>query len=91
MELGRQLAFSRSLSGKIGVTVDQRALALVRGLTDGVRHYPIERRDAYEWPRRIGLVRNPRRKLHHLADRRGEGIAVGGIEGVERNRFHAND
>ena len=32
VESAGQLAFARSLSGKIGMTVDQRALALVRGL-----------------------------------------------------------
>ena len=86
--IGGELAFARRLAGEIRMAVDQRALALIAGIAHGVGHGLIERRDAGKGALGVSFVRHPRRKLHHFADRRHEGGAVGGIERIERNRVH---
>ena len=89
--VGRQLAFARRLAGEIGMAVDQRALAFVAGILHRVRHGLIERRQACERALGKSLVGDPGRKLHHVGDGGGEGLAVGGVEAIERNRIHADD
>ena len=89
--IGGQLALARGLAGEIGMAVDQRALAFVAGVLHRVRHRLVQRRQARERPFGISFIGDPRRKLHHLADRGGEGLVIGGVEGVERNRIHADD
>ena len=73
------------------MAVDQGALAFLASVAHRIRHYLIESRQARERPRRISFVRYPRRKLHHFAKRGGERFAVGGVQRLKRNLFHADD
>ena len=72
------------------MAVDQRALARFRRLAHRIRHRLKKRGDAGKRPRRVSLVGNPRRKLHHFAKHGSESLAVGGVEGFERNGRHAD-
>ena len=87
--VGGELAFPRRLAGEIGMAVDQRLPPFRRRVAHCIRHGLIERRDAREWPPGKRLLRHPGRELHHLADRRHEGLAVGGVEGLKTYLFHA--
>ena len=78
-----ELALARGFAGKIGMAVDQRALSRLAGVAHRVGHRLVKCRETRERPRRISLVRHPRRQFHHFAERGGKGVAVGGVEGVE--------
>src|ERR1700722_6320472 len=71
------------------MAVDQRLAAFRRRVAHRIRHGLIERGDGGKWPLGECLLRHPRRKLHDLADRRYEGLAIGGVEGVEAYLIHA--